>query len=142
LNSAKDFDPKTDTVFLDSYIGTKIEPVLIKFNKANTRLEVLKRGYDTAMNSPNPELRTRFLREYPNAPAIIAVYNKQVATLNRASQISAAPQVFADSIQERKKLNKTFNGIKNIHMNQIVKWYETYQDDIDDYYGDYNPLTD
>jgi dUTPase len=142
LNSAKDFDPKTDTVFLDSYIGTKIEPVLIKFNKANTRLEVLKRGYDTAMNSPNPELRTRFLREYPNAPAIITVYNKQVATLNRASQISAAPQVFADSIQERKKLNKTFNGIKNIHMNQIVKWYETYQDDIDDYYGDYNPLTD
>jgi dUTPase len=142
LNSAKDFDPKTDTVFLDSFIGTKIEPVLIKFNKANTRLEVLKRGYDTAMNSPNPELRTRFLREYPNAPAIIAVYNKQVATLNRASQVAAAPQVFAESIQERKKLNKTFTQIKNVHMNQIVKWYETYQEDVDEYYGDYNPFTD
>ena len=32
--------------------------------------------------------------------------------------------------------------MKDIHMNQMVKWYETYQEDIDDYYGDYNPLTD
>lgn len=142
LNSAKDFDPKTDTVILDSFVGTKISPTLIKFNKANTRLEIMKRGYDTAINSPNAELRARFLREYPNAPAIVAVYNKQVAAINQVSKAAAAPQVFAESIQERKKLNKTFNGMKDIHMNQMVKWYETYQEDIDDYYGDYNPLTD
>jgi len=142
LNSAKDFDPKTDTVFLDSFIGTKISPALIKFNKANTRLEVLKRGYDTAINSPDPALRESFLRDNPNAPAIVAVYNKQVAALGQISQAASTPQVFAKSIQDRKKLNKTFNEVRDLYMNQTVKWYETYQDDIDDYYAGWNPFTD
>ena len=140
LSPAKDFDIKTDTVFLDSFVGNKISPALIKFNKANTRIEKLKRGYDTAINSPDPRYRERFLKEYPNAPAIIYVYNKQLAQLSEISQAMSAPLVYAETPKERKELRKEFDKVRDLHMNQVVKWYETYQEDIDDYYRFVSPL--
>jgi hypothetical protein len=140
LQGSKDFDPKTDLIFLDSYIGNKISPAVIDFNKARTRLDVLKRGYDTAINSPNPALRESFLRKYPNAPGIVAMYNKQVAALRQFQQQTSAGVVYADTPKERKDFKKEMNKIRDVYMDQVSGLYETYEEDIDKYYQFWLPI--
>jgi len=137
----KDFDPKTDLVFLDNYIGNKISPDLIQFSKASPRIEVLKRGFDSAINSPNENFRNRFLKDNPNAPAIVYIYNQQLAAMRRFRSMTTDAEVFAKTPKERKALQEDFNKSRDILMGQVVSLYKQYQDDIDGYYKFYSPLT-
>lgn len=131
----KGFDPKTDLIILDSYIGNKISPDLVQFGRARPRIEALKRGYDSAINSPDPAYRERFLRDNPNAPLIVHVYNQQLADMRRFRQQTTAPEVFSKTPKERKELVKEFNKTRDVLMGQVANLYESYQEDIDDYYS-------
>jgi hypothetical protein len=131
----KGFDPKTDLIILDSYIGNKISPDLVQFGKARPRIEALKRGYDSAISSPDPAYRERFLRDNPNAPVIVYIYNQQLAAMRRFRQQTTAPEVFAQTPKERKELVKEFNKTRDVLMGQVGGLYEQYQEDIDDYYS-------
>jgi hypothetical protein len=131
---AKDFDPKTDLLVLDSFIGNKISPSLITFKKAEERLEVLKRGYDTAINSPNPRLQESFLKNNPNAPGIVALYNRQVANMREFRAATTVGEVYAETPRERKEYKKEMNKIRDVYMEQVNSLYKTYEDDINEYY--------
>jgi hypothetical protein len=130
----KDFDIKTDTVFLDSFIGNKISPSLIKYGDARKKLEILKRGYDTAINNPDEEFQRRFLEKYPEAPAIVQIYNMQTAQLNKVSQATNAYAMYAETPADRKAFKKEMNGVRDMYMDQVSSLYEAYKDDIDTYY--------
>jgi hypothetical protein len=131
---AKDFDPKTDLLILDSFIGNKISPSLIEFNKARERLDVLKRGYDTAINSPNAKLRESFLKNNPNAPGIVAMYNQQISALREFREATVVGEIYAETPAERKQYKKEMNKIRDLYMDQVGNLYKTYEDDINEYY--------
>jgi hypothetical protein len=130
----KDFDPKTDLVFLDNFIGNKISPDLIKYGKARDRIEKLKRGYNSAINSTSPAFRDRFLKNNPNAPAIVYLYNQLSSDLSQFSSKTKEVEAMADTPRERKELVKENNKTRDILMRQMAALYEQYQEDIDDYY--------
>ena len=130
----KDFDPKTDLVILDSYIGNKISPSVITFNKARERIDVLKRGYDTAINNPDPAFAERFIKKYPNAPAIVYIYNQQIASLSNLREMTAVGEIYAETPKDRKNYKKEINKTRDVYMNQVDSLYKTYEEDIDNYY--------
>jgi len=131
----KDFDPKTDLIVLDSYIGNKTSPAVVNFEKARERIEILKRGYTTAINNPNPAVATRFLERYPNAPVVDALYNDFVADIRELRSDMAVGEVYAETPKERKAFKKEMNKIRDIQMNRVSNLYEEYKKDIDDYYS-------
>lgn len=137
----KDFDPKTDLIFLDSYIGNKTSPAVTNFEKARERIEIMKRGYNAAKNNPNPEAFDRFLQKYPNAPAVVSLYDDFVNDISELRQDMAVGEVYAESPKERKAFKKEMNKIRDVYMNRVSNVYDEYEDEIDDYYEFFNPLS-
>jgi hypothetical protein len=94
----------------------------------------LKRGYDTAINSPNPRLQESFLKNNPNAPGIVALYNRQVANMREFRAATTVGEVYAETPRERKEYKKEMNKIRDVYMEQVNSLYKTYEDDINEYY--------
>ena len=130
-SESKDFDPKTDMVVFDNFIGNKVSPSFIKFEKANDKLEDFKKRYDSFVNDPNPANVERFLAEYPDAPGIVAIYNKQISNLRQFREATVFGEVYSDTPQERKNYKKEMNKIRDVYMDQVTALYEAYKDKID-----------
>lgn len=128
---SKDFDPKTDMVFFDNFIGNKVSPSFIKFEDANKELEAFKKRYDSFIVDPDSENTRRFLAKYPDAPAIVGLYNKQVSNLRQFREMTTFGEIYADTPQERKDYKKEMNKIRDVYMDQVTALYEAYKDKMD-----------
>jgi hypothetical protein len=130
-SESKDFDPKTDTVFFDNFIGNKVSPSFVKFEKANNELEAFKKRVDSFMNDPDSANTRRFLEKYPDAPGIVAIYNKQISALRQFREATVFGEIYADTPKERKDYKKEMNKIRDVYMDQVTALHEAYKDKID-----------
>jgi len=127
----KDFDPKTDTVFFDNFVGNKISPSFVKFEKANAELEAFKKRYDSFIVDPDSANTRRFLEKYPDAPAIVGIYNRQLSTLRQFREATTFGEIYVDTPKERKDYKKEMNKVRDVYMDQVSALYETYKDKMD-----------
>jgi dUTPase len=127
---AKDFDPKTDLIVLDNFIGNKIRPSVPKYQEANKELDKFKEKYDSFVNDPDPARAAEFRAKYPNADAIVAMYNRHISNVNQFRKITTYEEVHADSPRERKRVKEMNDDNRDVLMNQITSLYETFKDEI------------
>jgi hypothetical protein len=85
-------------------------------------------------------VRESFLRNYPNAPGIVAIYNKQISALREFSEQTSAGEAYADTPKKRKDFKKKMNETRNVYMDQVSALYEAYEEDIDKYNRWWSPI--
>jgi len=123
----KDFDPRTDTYLLDSYLKAPSNYDAIEFRKAEKEVIDLSKKLKTLEGKPE---YADFLRENPLAPAIVNQYNKFVNgglrninqamnTIRRSDTLTAKEK--EDQLQ---LLRKTQNLLKSSFTNSVQQYME------------------
>ena len=123
--SDKQFDAKTDTLLLSSFIGGKSNVDAREFSRAENEIK----GYERQINSlkNKPELLDRFMENNEYKYALVEAYNHEVNGPLRLMR-EAANKVRADtslSIGERKAQLEEIVKIQNTIKRQIL---ETFKD--------------
>ena len=95
----KGFDPKRDLLFMDSFFGKKSSIDAREFEKVEAAIQEKQQRLRTL--ELRPELRERYLKDHPNDPIIVEIYNKIVNNqlrdirkeMNKARAGNDTPQV-------------------------------------------------
>jgi hypothetical protein len=74
LFGQKEFDPKRDLVFMDSFFGKKASYDAREFAKVEQDIQEREQRLRTVKD--RPELLQRYLESNPNDPALVYIYNK------------------------------------------------------------------
>lgn len=122
--SDKQFDAKTDTLLLSSFIGGKSNVDAREFSRAENEIK----GYERQINSlkNKPELLDRFMENNEYKYALVEAYNHEVNGPLRLMR-EAANKVRADtslSIGERKAQLEEIVKIQNTIKRQILETFE------------------
>ena len=121
----KDFDPKNDTLFLSSFIGTKSNVDAREFSKAEDHIK----GLDKRIKSleSNPDALSRFVENNPEQYMLVKFYNQEVNGALKKIR-AAANQVRADpdmSIKERKAQLQELIQMQNTVKRRLLEGFET-----------------
>lgn len=121
----KDFDPKNDTLFLSSFIGTKSNVDAREFSKAEDYIK----GLDKRIKSleSNPDALARFVENNPEQYMLVKFYNQEVNGALKKIR-AAANQVRADpdmSIKERKAQLQELIQMQNTVKRRLLEGFET-----------------
>jgi hypothetical protein len=121
----KDFDPKNDTLFLSSFIGTKSNVDAREFSKAEDYIK----GLDKRIKSleSNPDALSRFVENNPEQYMLVKFYNQEVNGALKKIR-AAANQVRADpdmSIKERKAQLQELIQMQNTVKRRLLEGFET-----------------
>ena len=130
-SGAKDLDVKTDLVVVDNFIGNKIRPSMPKFQEANKELQDFKEKYNSFVNDPDPARAAEFRAKYPNADAIVLLYNRHTSNMSQFREITNYEEVHADSPRERKRIKEKNDVSRDVLMDQVTALYETFKEEID-----------
>jgi hypothetical protein len=126
----KDLDIKTDLVVLDNFIGNKITPSIPKFVEATEKLDEFKRRYDSFINDPDSVQAERFYEKYPEADAIVAIYNQHVNRARQLRRLTTYDEVHADTPRERKAIKEMNDKDRDVLRKQTIAFYEEFKDQI------------
>jgi hypothetical protein len=126
----KDLDIKTDLVVLDNFIGNKITPSIPKFVEATEKLDEFKRRYDSFINDPDSIQAERFYEKYPEADAIVAIYNQHVNRARQLRRLTTYDEVHADTPRERKAIKEMNDKDRDVLRKQTIAFYEEFKDQI------------
>jgi len=85
ITGDKNFDPKTDLMVLDSFFGKKSNFDAREFSSVEKQIQK-KAGLLSMFEKSNPEQFAKYVEAHPYDPAIVEIYNKQLATLNKARE--------------------------------------------------------
>jgi hypothetical protein len=125
MSGEKDFDPKNDTLFLSSFIGTKSNVDAREFSKAEDYIK----GLDKRIKSleSNPDALARFVENNPEQYMLVKFYNQEVNGALKKIR-AAANQVRADpdmSIKERKAQLQELIQMQNTVKRRLLEGFET-----------------
>lgn len=119
LSGQKDFDPKNDTLFLASYIGTKSNIDSREFNKAETYAKNLGTRINALKNQPG--MLARYVQQHPEDIVLYQMYNQAVNGQLRDLR-AAANQIRASDMspKERKAQLDMIVNMQNVVKRQIL----------------------
>jgi hypothetical protein len=132
----RDFDPKQDLPFVGSFVSNKLNTAARDYYDASDKLKAFQRGYNAAINSPDEEVRNRFLAEFPSSPAIVAIFKSQDQGLKKLQEPINVINAFAKTPKERKAAAEDIQRAKKAYMAQSTQLYEANPDfkkEIDSY---------
>ena len=132
----RDFDPKQDLPFVGSFVSNKLNTAARDYYDASDKLKAFQRGYNAAINSPDEEVRNRFLAEFPSSPAIVAIFKSQDQGLKKLQEPVNVINAFAKTPKERKAAAEDIQRAKKAYMAQSTQLYEANPDfkkEIDSY---------
>ena len=128
IRQDRDFDPKQDLPFMGSFISNKINTAARDYYDVSEKLKAFQRGYDAAINSPDEKDRARFLAEFPNSPAIVAIFKSQDQGLKKLQEPINVIGVFAKTPKERKAQLEDIEKGKKAYMAMSTQLYESNPD--------------
>ena len=123
----KDFDPRTDTYLLDSYLKAPSNYDAIQFKKVEKEVIELSKRLKSLEGKPE---YAEFVRENPIAPALVAQYNKFVngglRNINQAmNTIRRSDTMTAKEKEDQLQLlRKTQNLLKSSFTNSAQQYME------------------
>lgn len=144
IRQERNFDPKQDLPFVGSFISNKINTVARDYYDSSTKLGSFKQGYEAALNSPDEKALDRFLAEFPDAPAIVAIYKQQDQGLKKLQEPINLISNYAKTPKERKAQTEEINEAKKAYMAASVQLYESnpeFKKQIDSFNNKFAPLT-
>lgn len=128
LRQERDFDPKQDIPFVGSFISNKINTTARDYYDTANKLQQFKQAYNAAINSPNEKRRDNFLKEFPDAPAIVKMYESQDRQIKKFQQPINILSVQAKTPKERKAQIEELKLAKETYMAEVVRLYEANPD--------------
>jgi len=122
----KDFDPKTDTMFFDSFIGKKSNFDAREFSSVEKQINA-KIGRMKMFREANPEKFVEYLEKYPMDPALEEIYNKSVGGVLKPLR-EAANDVRKMSLdpKERKQILDELNLAQNMVKRALIDTFKEY----------------
>lgn len=124
VGGQKDFDPKNDTLFLSSFIGTKSNVDAREFSKAEDYIKGLDKRINTLKDKP--EMLEKFVDANPEQYMLVQFYNHEVNGALRKIR-TAANQVRSDSslsIKERKAQLQELITMQNTVKRRMLEGFE------------------
>lgn len=126
LGQQKDFDPKTDTLLLSSFVGRPGNIDAREFTAVENKLKEMKSRLQ--QYEGNPVQLTRYLKRYPDAPHLVDVYNKvlggDLKTIRADANAIRADKSLTP--RERKNLIELTNFASNIVKRQALDYFSGY----------------
>lgn len=128
----KDFDPRTDTYFLDSYLKAPSNYDAIQFSKAENKIKEISKTLNSIKGTP---AYSEYIADNPTHQQIVNFYNKTINSRLRdlrtmANQVRRDPNLNAKERQQQLQLL-----IK--HQNQIKSAFTTAVSGLDDDFGSF-----
>jgi hypothetical protein len=125
LSGEKEFDPKTDTVLLDSFIGRKSSIDARQFSEAEERIKEMDSTMKVFKNKP--EQLQKYLEREPSAPFLVNYYNKYVnGTLRDIRSAIKTIEASDLPVGERKERLKDLRRQRDFLMHGFVTAVEQY----------------
>jgi hypothetical protein len=121
---AKEFDPKSDMVFLSSFIGSKSNIDAREFSSIEKQVKEMEKRINALKD--RPEQLERFMEDNPTAYPAVQFYNMQVnGTLRNirtmANQVRANKDL---TIMERKEQLKQLNDMSSLVKHRLVEAFD------------------
>jgi hypothetical protein len=122
---AKDFDPKSDMVFISSFIGSKSNIDAREFSSIEKQVKKMEQRINSLKD--RPEQLEKFMEDNPTAYSAVQFYNMQVNGTLRNIR-AAANKVRANkdlTIMERKEQLKQLNDMSSLVKHRLVEAFDT-----------------
>lgn len=132
LFGQKEFEPKRDLIFMDSFFGKKSSVDAREFAEVEKRIQEKEQRLRTVRD--RPELMQRYLESNPNDPALVYIYNKlKNQQLKRVreemNKVKAAPIGATEeikTIKERQERLRDLERIRDMTMRSIIDTFQQY----------------
>jgi len=124
VTGQKDFDPKNDTLFLSSFVGSKSNVDAREFSKAEDYVKGIEKRVKSLEDKP--EMLAKFVDENPGQYELVQFYNHEVNGALRQIR-TVANQVRADrslTVGERKAQLEELVRMQNIVKRRILEGFE------------------
>ena len=126
LAGTKDFDPKTNLMVLDSFIGRKSNFDAREFasveNKIKEKEKILKMFEKT-----NSEQYVKYIESNPMDATVVYIYNKQNATLNKINETANTIRRMPDMPpKERKEILENIKLTQNYIKRGMIETYKQF----------------
>jgi len=122
----KDFDAKTDLIFLDSFFGKKSNFDAREFASVENKIKGIERILNSFKN--RPEQYIKYITDHPMHPGLVEAYNKNVQGLlkdvrSQANDIRALDGI---SPKDRKAILDTLVLSQNFIKRGMIETYKVY----------------
>jgi hypothetical protein len=125
LFGQKEFDPKRDLIFMDSFFGRKSSVDAREFAQVEKRIQEKEQRLRTVKD--RPELMQRYLESNPNDPALVYIYNKlKNQQLKRVREEMNKVKASDLSPKERQERLRDLERIRDMTMRSIIDTFEQY----------------
>jgi hypothetical protein len=125
LGGTKEFDPKRDLVFMDSFFGRKSSFDAREFAEVEKTIQEKEQRLRTVRD--RPELMQRYLESNPNDPALVYIYNKlknqQLKAIREEMNKVKASDLTAKERQERLR---DLERLRDMTMRSIIDTFNQY----------------
>ena len=124
VTGQKDFDPKNDTLFLSSFVGSKSNVDAREFSKAEDYVKGIEKRVKSLEDKP--EMLSKFVDDNPGQYELVQFYNHEVNGALRQIR-TAANQVRADrslTVGERKAQLEELVRMQNVVKRRILEGFE------------------
>jgi uncharacterized protein involved in exopolysaccharide biosynthesis len=125
LGGTKEFDPKRDLVFMDSFFGRKSSFDAREFAEVEKTIQEKEQRLRTVRD--RPELMQRYLESNPNDPALVYIYNKlknqQLKAIREEMNKVKASDLTAKERQERLR---ELERLRDMTMRSIIDTFNQY----------------
>jgi hypothetical protein len=122
----KEFNPKTDTMVLDSFFGAPSNVDAREFSKVENKIKDKERKLN--MFKSDPERYAEYVMENPIDEALVAIYNKAVGgQLNKLNEQANIYRKMPDlTPKERKELLDPIKAQQNLYKRHLISLFEAY----------------
>ncbi len=132
LFGQKEFDPKRDLIFMDSFFGRKSSVDAREFAQIEKRIQEKEQRLRTVKD--RPELMQRYLESNPNDPALVYIYNKLKnqqlkrvrEEMNKVKAADIGPDKEIKSVKDRQERLRDLERIRDMTMRSIIDTFEQY----------------
>lgn len=125
LFGQKEFDPKRDLIFADSFFGRKSSVDAREFAEVERRIQEKEQRLRTVRD--RPELMQRYVKSNPNDPALVYIYNKlKNQQLKRVREEMNKVKASDLSPKERQERLRDLERIRDMTMRSIIDTFEQY----------------
>jgi hypothetical protein len=122
----KDFDAKTDLIFLDSFFGKKSNFDAREFASVENKIKGIERILNSFKN--RPEQYIKYITDHPMHPGLVEAYNKNVQGLLKdvRSQANDIRNLDGISPKDRKAILDTLVLSQNFIKRGMIETYKVY----------------
>ena len=124
LMGQKDFDPKTDLFFLNSFIGSKASLDARQYSQVEDKIVKLRDGLKAAENQP--QVYGNYISKHPNAFGVVDMYNSYLPQINEIRKQAASVNAMNLPPKDRKEYIKSLYLMRDMYMRRVIDMADVY----------------